>query len=240
MSTLYLVRHGQAGTRENYDTLSGRGRTQARLLAAYFRREGIRFAAAYSGSLQRQCETAQEVLGALSAPPEISVDAGWNEFDLDAVLREFAPFLAAEDEQFSRDYAAMQQAIADSAGRHDAPVHRRWYECDKQAVLAWVHGRYAPPAVESWREFEARIRAAFSRVSAAHPEGDVVVFTSATPIAICAAATLDAGGGEPALRIAGVLHNASFSTLRIHRGGARLHSLNAIPHLDEPDLRTFR
>ena len=54
MSVLYLVRHGQAGTREDYDSLSHLGRTQARLLGEYFKAQEISFAAAYSGSLARQ------------------------------------------------------------------------------------------------------------------------------------------------------------------------------------------
>ncbi len=61
MSRVYLVRHGQAGTREAYDSLSELGRRQARLLGEYFVSEGIQFAAAYSGALVRQQETACEV-----------------------------------------------------------------------------------------------------------------------------------------------------------------------------------
>ncbi len=60
MSVLYLIRHGQAGTRENYDSLSELGRRQARLLGEHLR--GIEFAAAYSGSLARQRATAAEAL----------------------------------------------------------------------------------------------------------------------------------------------------------------------------------
>ena len=61
MSRVYLVRHGQAGTREAYDSLSDLGRRQARLLGEYFVSEKIHFAGAYSGTLVRQQETAMEV-----------------------------------------------------------------------------------------------------------------------------------------------------------------------------------
>ena len=97
MSVLYLVRHGQAGTRENYDSLSDLGHAQARLLGEHFRAKGIRFAAAYSGSLARQRATAREVL----PEAEIHVDAGWGEFDFSHVYRELAPRLVADDEEFS-------------------------------------------------------------------------------------------------------------------------------------------
>jgi hypothetical protein len=42
------------------------------------------------------------------------------------------------------------------------------------------------------------------------------------------------------MRLAAVLHNASCTTLRLHEGELRLHSFNAIPHLGEAGLRTYR
>ena len=47
MSVLYLIRHGQAGTREHYDTLSELGRAQARLLGEHLAAQGVRFDRAY-------------------------------------------------------------------------------------------------------------------------------------------------------------------------------------------------
>ncbi len=61
MSVVYLVRHGQAGTRENYDSLSDLGRRQARRLGEHLAAQGVRFDAAWSGSLARQRATAEEV-----------------------------------------------------------------------------------------------------------------------------------------------------------------------------------
>ena len=40
--------------------------------------------------------------------------------------------------------------------------------------------------------------------------------------------------------MAGVLMNASFSTLRVRGREVRLFSFNNSPHLDDPELRTFR
>ncbi len=65
MSAVYLIRHGQAGLRHNYDTLSDLGHTQARLLGEYLAAQKIKFAAIYSGALTRQQETAGEVRAAL-------------------------------------------------------------------------------------------------------------------------------------------------------------------------------
>jgi hypothetical protein len=65
------------------------------------------------------------------------------------------------------------------------------------------------------------------------------VFTSATPIGVCSAATLELQDAR-AMWLAGVLMNASFTTLRVRGNEVRLFSLNNAPHLSEALLRTFR
>lgn len=230
MSVLYLVRHGQAGTRENYDSLSDLGRHQSRLLRDYFRAQGIHFAAAYSGALARQRATAAEVL----PDAHITVDPGWDEFDLSQVYRELAPLLIQDDEQFRVEYQQMQRAIA----RNEAAVHRKWNDCDKKCVRAWVEGRY-PYSGESWPAFVERIHAALARVTEAAHDGNVAVFTSATPIGVSAARTLELFDGR-AMWLAAVMFNASVTTLRVHGDEVRLFTMNATPHLNEPHLKTFR
>jgi broad specificity phosphatase PhoE len=238
VGVLYLVRHGQAGTREDYDSLSDLGRRQARLLGEHFAAQGIRFQAVYSGALARQRETAEQTISAMGHAPAIAADPDWDEFDLTGVYRELAPRLAAEDEEFRRGYEEMRRALDASRGAHDAPVHRRWNDCDKKVVRAWIEGRY-PYSGESWNAFERRIRRALERVTSAGQEGNAIVFTSATPIGVCAAQTLEIGDGR-VMWLAGVLFNASYSTLRIRGAEVRLFSFNATPHLNQAELRTFR
>jgi broad specificity phosphatase PhoE len=228
MSVLYLIRHGQAGTREHYDSLSDLGRAQARLLGEHFRAQGIHFAAAYSGSLERQRATAAEICA------DFTADSGWDEFDLSRVYRELAPRLSEDDERFRIEYEEMRGAIS----RHDAAVDRKWNDCDKKCVRAWVEGRYLYSG-ESWKAFVERIHAALGRVVDAAHEGNVAVFTSATPIGVSAARTLEIGDGR-AMWLAAVMFNASFTTIRVHGDEIRLFTFNAIPHLNEARLRTFR
>jgi broad specificity phosphatase PhoE len=105
-------------------------------------------------------------------------------------------------------------------------------------VRAWVEGRYQYSG-ESWLGFVSRIHSALSRVIDAAHEGNIAVFTSATPIGVSAASTLKIGDGR-AMWLAAVMFNTSFTTIRVHGSEARLFTLNAIPHLNEPHLRTFR
>jgi len=232
LSILYLVRHGQAGTRENYDSLSDVGRAQARLLSEHLRE--THFTAVYSGSLARQQATAAEVLPGAN----IIVEPGWDEFDLSRVYREFAPHLAHDDEQFRIEYEEMQREIAESRGAQDAPVHRKWNDCDRKCVRAWVEGRYEYSG-ESWTAFVERIRGSLARVIEAAHEGNVAVFTSATPIGVSAARTLEIADGR-AMWLAAVMFNTSVTTLRVHGDEVRLFTMNATPHLSEARLRTFR
>ena len=77
------------------------------------------------------------------------------------------------------------------------------------------------------------------KLEPADRDENIVVFTSATPIGIWTALSMEIHD-QRAMRLAGVLHNASFTTLRWQDGELRLHSFNAIPHLYEPGLRSYR
>lgn len=97
-----LIRHGQAGSRIAYDDLSEVGRWQARALGAWFAERGQRFDAVVTGSLTRQRLSAEEMLTSMEtagvARPRVTIDARWDEFDLDKVYAGIGPRLAREDE----------------------------------------------------------------------------------------------------------------------------------------------
>jgi broad specificity phosphatase PhoE len=242
VSRVYLVRHGQAGTRKAYDLLSELGRRQARLLGEYFVSEGIHFDAAYSGALVRQEETADEVKAVYRKAgvqfPEIAREPAWNEFDLTHVYRALAPRLCAEDPEFAREYQELVAQARAAAEQPEASVNRRWLPCDVKVVQAWMRGQHAYDG-ESWQAFRERVAGCHSKLQSAARDADIVVFTSATPIGIWAALAMEIHD-ERALRLAGVLHNASCTVVRLRDSELRLHSFNTIPHLCEPGLRTYR
>lgn len=242
MSRVFLVRHGQAGTRKSYDSLSHLGRQQARMLGQYFVAEKIHFRAAYSGALVRQQETAAEVRASYREAglcfPEIVREPGWDEFDLTHVYQALAPRLCEEDPEFERQYQKLVSQARAAAEQPEASVNRRWLPCDVQVVEAWMQGRHAYDG-ESWQAFRERVIACQSKVEPAEPDANIVVFTSATPIGIWTALAMEIHD-QRAMRLAGVLHNASCTVLRLQHGELRLHSFNAIPHLVEPELRTYR
>jgi len=242
LSSLFLVRHGQAGTRDSYDSLSDLGRRQSRLLGEYLLAQGLKFSAAYSGSLERQKQTAAEVSAAYEktgiAFPSATVDCGLDEFDLSRVYREIGPQLAEIDAEFRHQYDEMRRQIKESAGIQEAAVHRRWWPCDSLIVEAWISGRFSYDG-ESWDEFHERVSNCCLKLSDSSPELNVLVFTSATPTGVLTAAAL----GAPVERVrplAGVLYNSSYTWLRRRADRLHLFQFNAIPHLTTPEVRTHR
>jgi broad specificity phosphatase PhoE len=242
LSKVYLVRHGQAGTREAYDSLSDLGRRQSRMLGEYFISQGIEFAAAYSGNLSRQQQTASEVatayLNAGNSFPEICAKDCWNEFDLAQVYREIGPQLREADSQFRIEYDEMQREVRQSAGLHEAQVHRRWRPCDTKIVEAWISGRFSYGG-ESWKQFCERVASSFPGLNGASKQSNTIVFTSATPIGVLTGLALDLLDGK-VRQLAGVLYIASYTLLRERDERLTLLQFNAVPHIAAPELRTHR
>ena len=238
MSSLYLMRHGQAGLRHRYDTLSDLGHAQARRLGEYLAAQNISFSALYSGTLSRQQETACEVAGAFQraglAVPEIQIDQNWNEFDLDMVYKAIAPRLSAEDPEFQTEHEKLLRQLDDD----NSPVHRAWTQCDTLVVRAWVEGRYEVPG-ESWEAFRERVCGALGTLKR-FPYGDTIaVFSSATPIAVWIGMALGLNARHT-LRLAGVTYNAAVTKMRVREDDLALFSFNGTPHLPEPHLKTYR
>jgi broad specificity phosphatase PhoE len=227
MPRVTLIRHGQAGTRDDYDNLSGTGIRQARLLGGWLRQRGAAFDEVLCGSLARQKHTAELVLGGDSA--RLKIDPGWNEFDLDGVFLSLAPRLAASDPGFASRWGELQQVIADGG----AEIHRQWTPTDSEVVFAWLYDRFGEiDGVESWPSFRDRIRRAFHGLGSLGDEAKVAVFTSALPAAICIGEAL---GLEAAamLSLAGSSHNTGMTELRLSGGRAELISFNVTSHLPD-------
>jgi broad specificity phosphatase PhoE len=242
LSAVYLVRHGQAGTRDAYDSLSELGKTQSRLLGEHFLSQGIRFGSVYAGTLLRQRQTAEEISQTFAHAsvhvPAVGIEPGWDEFDLERLYREMAPQLCAEDPEFRSEYQEMRQQVRISNGAQGTKIHRKWLPCDTKIVDAWIRGRF-PYGGETWNQFRERVGACRSKLDRVQRGENILVVTSATPIAVWAGLSLEISD-ERLMRLAGVLYNASYSVARLRNGQLQLFTLNAVPHLAAPGLRTHR
>jgi broad specificity phosphatase PhoE len=225
MSLIYIFRHGQAGSRDDYDRLSRLGREQAELLGRHFADEEMKFDAFFTGPLKRQVETAQIVHHKCGGPAP-QVDAHWAEFDLDAVAAAIAPFLAAEDPGFAQAYAEAAQA------------HRHWTPADAQIVRAWIEERFETQ-IESWSQFNERVAAARETLAEFPRDARIAISTSATPMSIWMSLALDLTP-DRIMHLAGSAHNSSYSVFRLRGTEVDLLAYNAIPHLTSAQLRTLK
>ncbi len=228
MSTLYLIRHGQAsfGTAD-YDRLSSMGMQQVAHLREHLEAAGGLPERVFSGRLRRQRETATILAGqagaALEAHPE------FDEYDADTLLRLHAataadPHAAAEHGTASIDARAFQRRL-ESAG------------------LAWVDGRLGSGCPETWGAFRSRVARGIESLMAREGRGRrSAVCTSAGVIGAAVGHVLGLGDRE-ALRLSWSIHNASITRLQYDGARVSLLTFNAVPHLEKPgrlDMITYR
>jgi len=225
MSTLYLIRNGQASFGSaDYDDLSQQGRRQAQLLCDHLVRSGIRFDASWSATLRRQRQTAEQVRARFRQAGEKTVPLGesraLNEYDYETVLRGLVPVIEAEDPGFAHDVQAMfsdRRAFQTVFGR----VMRRW-----------AAGRDKVEALPSWAGFCKRVAGGMEAIMVGSKRGShVAVFTSGGPIAAFVGSVLEL---EPTMAIAlsWQLVNASVTRFQFSQGRVSLDTFNERPHLE--------
>lgn len=237
MSTLLLIRHGQAAAYEpDSDRLTELGERQARRLGEHLAQEGIVPERVLSGTLERQVRTRDIVAEGLATAgvrvPEPEQDARWNEYDAPGVLGRLMPSLAAAEPEFAKLVEDFQQHVA-SADRN------RYFQRMFEMLMArWQTGQASDPSVEPFDAFHGRVSRAFSEVTEEGGKRVVLLFTSGGPIGVCVQSTL---GAPPraALALNWRVKNGSITEILFSKGRRSLDGFNAVGHLG-PDLRTFR
>ncbi|MES3006857.1 MAG: histidine phosphatase family protein [Pseudomonadota bacterium] len=227
MSELIFVRHGQASFgAESYDKLSPLGVQQVRLLAQHWQDVGERFDHLYAGELQRQRETASELLPLIDAPsPQIAVHPGFNEYD-------GAPLIHI----YLRDHHPAKESVS-------LPIlDRKLFQQVFEATTArWINGELVPGdedhQFEAWSAFQKRVHGAIDELMARHTDGSrVLVSTSGGVIALALQRVL----GLPDAQVIDVnwmVNNSSITRLRYGGGRVSLALFNGLPHLEKPQLR---
>ncbi len=218
MSTLTLVRHGQASfDSHHYDQLSALGERQAQATGAWFQARGEAFTTVCSGPRQRQRQTARAITTALGLP-EATVTGALDEFGEGSTLLEAA----------SRRTGV---ALIENAG-----ISRR----DKLRLYGEQIGLWAADAVQvdgipPVGEFRAGIKAWLDELTAAPGRGhNVLAVTSAGVIAVVIAELMHRPSAELGSMMS-VIGNASFTRLIWTQHTRLLHSYNQTAHLP-PEL----
>lgn len=236
MSTLYLIRHGQASYGGgDYDVLSPLGVQQARALAKHLPPVD----ALYAGPLKRQRDTAEHLRAAaadagreLPAPTIVDELSEYPAFEL---LNKFLPRLIADDPAFA--------ALA--GGAPGADMVSLLDRAFQRIIGRWATGELIDEGVESFAGFGARVQRAIERVTERHPGGRVAAVTSGGVIAVAMKLAL-ALEERRTMALGRMIRNASVSEfIWRSRGFAwrpddfSVVSFNHVHHLGEEEI-TFR
>jgi len=236
VGSIYLIRHGQASFgADDYDVLSPVGIRQAEVLGAHLAQLGLRFDRSLSGALRRQQHTANAVLAQLNAAgtdsPDAEVDAAFNEFDADAVIRALLPDILDEEPEALH--------VMRNAPQHRAEFQRLF----ARLIGRWISGEHDKPDLQSWQSFVQQVQGGLDRLLAqADSKQNIAVFTSGGTIT----ALLHLITGVPparAFELNWQIVNTSLSCLKFRGSQVSLASFNSHVHLQllkAPELITYR
>lgn len=241
MSTLYLIRHGQASFgKANYDQLSELGERQMRLLGEYWVKWGIKLDALYSGSLERQTKSAELVREVYAQTgkhlPEPIILKEFNEYETRHLLSGSLSLVIKENPEIAK----LVQEISQSGPIDLVNNKKTFQKIFAKAMDLWVEEKLKLPGMESWREFIARVNRGIAKVMKEQGSGKTIaVFTSGGPVSAVMQRAL-ALTDKTALELGWVIANASVSEFRYSGEKFSLVSFNALPHLSEPTLVSYR
>jgi len=239
MSVLTLVRHGQASyMSQDYDKLSDLGELQCRKLAEFWLRHEFEFDIVIQGPAKRHARSAEivaeEYATAGQVFPQPIVIPELDEFDAFRMMQIMAPVLATQDDEI-RELAARFEA-----NRHTPEAGRDLQKLFEAVCRVWCNGEYDVDGLESWVAFRLRVETALLQIREITPKSsNVVAFTSGGPIAASVGYTLGLSNTK-AIEFVWLTRNASMSEFVFSGSRFSMASFNAIPHLDDRTLVTYR
>ncbi len=239
MSTLTLVRHGQASYMEtDYDKLSPLGEQQARKLGEYWARHRITVDRVFHGPAKRPIRTMEIVDEVLKTHgltlPDPQPLPEFDEFDAFTVMRIMTPRIVENNTVVARLWNDFNEQ------KHTPEAGRILQKLFEEIARIWCSGEYDTPEVESWAQFRSRVGGALDGIrSTAAPSTHTAVFTSGGPIAATIAYTLGLTP-QQAIEFVWLSRNCSYSQFVFTGDRFSMHAFNAIPHLDDLKLFTYR
>lgn len=226
MSTIFFIRHGQASFgKENYDELSEQGYRQARLLAEHFSGSGLSFDVMYTGTLERQIKTADQLISNLIETgkplPELHRREGLNEYPTREIFEALVPLAVRDDPALMND---VNRLMTD---------RRSFQKVFEAAMSLWGAGANDTPGLLSWKEFTDRVNGVVNEIMASYGRGlNVAVFTSGGPVSVIVSRTLNLSSDD-AMRVAEQIVNTSVSRFKCTEERITLFTFNEYSHLEK-------
>lgn len=236
MSTLVLVRHGQASAlAADYDHLSPLGSEQGRVLGTHWADADERFDHVFVGPLRRQRQT-------LEAVAAVYRDRGleWPDPEPMPELDEHhGP--AVVQHHSSALFREIGVSEADQKTGGEAGSLKSFLEIYKLGTQRWIRDALETPAgLEPWAAFRARVASGLGRLTG----GDdlrgqrVAAFTSGGAIAAAVGTALGLDD-DKVLELSWRVRNGSLSELLFTDDRLALHTFNTTPHLTDERLLTY-
>jgi broad specificity phosphatase PhoE len=230
MSTLTLIRHGQASFgKKNYDQLSDIGYKQARYLGIELRAREEPIDTVFIGSMLRHRQTAETCLEAMDLDLPLQILPDFNEFDHEHILERHEPRI--------RDRAWIASEIVKHAHPEEAFIN-----IFKAAITRWASGQHDDEYDESWLKFQQRVQTGLDTAigQLAHKQHGLV-FTSGGCISVITKALLDLNDVS-AFRTNWTLANCGLTRIAQTSTNRYLMSLNEHGHFSgrHYELLTYR
>ena len=230
-----MIRHGQASFgKDDYDRLSETGTRQCEVLGKYLCDIGIKIDAVYSGSLERQKNSASIVAGEFSKRgidfPQCEILEGLNEYNTTAVMKKHLPLMIDEDPSISKE---MEQFFTDTK------IFRKIFG---EAVLRWINDTGKYENFESRTAFKKRVMNAFEHAQNKNKDKkNIFIFSSGGAITASIQNFLELSG-EKTMELGWRIANASITRFSDFGDILSLHSFNSFQHLEQEDkkLVTYR
>lgn len=231
MTTIYLVRHGQASFgAESYDKLSPNGELQAKILGQYCDKILKEEPYVIAGSMQRHQQTANFALAECFPEAKIVTDSAWNEFNHQQVFAQYDP-------RFNEPHLLKQEVAKESSPRaYLAKIF-------EGAIERWTGGEFHHEYDEAWPDFKNRVETALQNLCdelAKTKPRYAVVFTSGGVISVVAGKLLELSPNKT-FALNWAIANTSLTTLRLVGNEPQLLSLNEHHFIkaEDPQLLTW-
>lgn len=222
MSTLFLVRHGQASYgSDNYDQLSPLGVVQANHLRDHFTENAIELHGICSGRLQRQRSTAEILAG--SSLRNIVVTPAFDEYDAHRLMQQHAQLTG--------------EPLLSLQGTSERLEPRQFRQHLERVSRAWVQEQVSAPDLESWQAFRLRVGRGIDEITDAAPRSqNIAVATSAGVIGAAIGHVLGLND-LAALQLSYVVLNSAVTRIEFDGSRRTLVSFNSTAHLERAGRR---
>ena len=225
MSTIYLIRHGQASFgAKDYDYLSELGMQQAEILGKSLTDRRQIFDAVYQGTLRRQKQTQDQVCQCfnnhdLFFPEPVTADF-FDEYDAIAVWQHYIPEITADNPVLKQDLK--------TAGT-DQKAFQKLYSL---VIDKWLSDQYNSPECLVWKDFKDCVVSGLNSVINNHGSGkNIAIFTSGGTISVIFQHILDLSD-KKTMELSWQIMNGSVSRVKYSKDKISISSFNETAHLE--------